>query len=66
MCAKIKTKKASKSFKESITAILVSHGIDIDSFILEPCLEDIEEYFNSVFKPKKQLQFTGANLSQIT
>ncbi len=53
MCAKIKTKKASKNFKESIIAILISHGIDIDNSILEPCLEDMEEYFNSVFKPKK-------------
>lgn len=39
MCAKIKTKKASKNFKESIIAILISHGIDIDSLILKPCLK---------------------------
>lgn len=51
--AKLKTNKAKLSMKDGIDSILKSHGIDLDNSIKEPLLNDLVEYFNSVYKPNK-------------
>jgi len=48
---KAKTKKAKKSFKESVAGILESHSLFLEPEILEPLLEDLLTFYNETFRP---------------
>ena len=49
MCAKLKSKKAIKSFKEGMNSIFSTHGVEPTPELID----SLEQYFFEVYKPKK-------------
>lgn len=62
--AKIKTKKQKATFSESITSIFEAHGISLDDDIRLPLIEDIQTYFNDVFRPDDTVKWFSELVSQ--
>lgn len=61
---KLKSKKAKQNFKEGLTAILISHHINISEEKLHPLLNDFEIYFNNVYRPEENIPFWSDIVSQ--
>lgn len=55
--AKVKTKRGKVDFKTGIQGILEAHSLYLEQEQLDPLLEDMLTYFNSVYKPDDSIPF---------